>query len=98
VQEVLENPTSFDKPFQLEITFECLQELHTDLEWKVIYVGSAESSSYDQILEELLVGPVPMGVNKFILEAQAPDIKLIPSTDLLGMNVISLCSFVLHHI
>ena len=64
-----------------------MQELQTDLEWKVIYVGSAESSSFDQILEELLVGPVPLGINKFILEAPAPEKKLIPSNDLLGMTL-----------
>ena len=83
-QEVLENPSTFDRPFQLEITFECLQELQNDLEWKVIYVGSAESSSFDQILEELLVGPVPIGVNKFVLESPGASKQLIPPNDLLG--------------
>lgn len=39
-----------------------------DLEWKVIYVGSAEDQSQDQVLEEVLVGPVPVGVNKFLLQ------------------------------
>jgi len=33
-----------------------------DLEWKVMYVGSAEDSRHDQILEDVLVGPVPDGV------------------------------------
>ena len=40
----------------------------SDLEWKVIYVGSAEDQSQDQVLEEVLVGPVPVGVNKFLLQ------------------------------
>ena len=39
-----------------------------DLEWKVTYVGCAESEEHDQVLEEVLVGPVPMGVNKFVLQ------------------------------
>lgn len=37
-----------------------------DLEWKMIYVGSAESSEYDQVLDSIMVGPIPVGVNKFI--------------------------------
>lgn len=41
----------------------------TDLEWKVIYVGSAEDTRYDQVLEEVDVGPIPIGVNKFVLTA-----------------------------
>lgn len=32
----------------------------------MIYVGSAESSEYDQVLDSIMVGPVPVGVNKFI--------------------------------
>ena len=40
-----------------------------DLEWKVIYVGSAEDTRYDQVLEEVDVGPIPIGVNKFVLTA-----------------------------
>jgi histone chaperone ASF1 len=32
----------------------------------MIYVGAAESSEYDQVLDSIMVGPVPVGVNKFI--------------------------------
>lgn len=65
-----------------------------DLEWRVIYVGSAESSSHDQVLDELLVGPVPVGVNKFILQTDAPDPTLIPQSDIIGITVILVtCSY-----
>lgn len=40
----------------------------TELEWKVIYVGSAEDEKRDQELECVLVGPVVVGKNKFLLE------------------------------
>ena len=40
----------------------------TDLEWKVVYVGSAESEKFDQTLDSVLVGPVPVGVNKFVFQ------------------------------
>ena len=33
-----------------------------------MYVGSADNESYDQVLEDVLVGPVEKGVNKFILQ------------------------------
>lgn len=39
-----------------------------DLEWKLIYVGSAESESFDQELDTCMVGPVPVGVNSFEFE------------------------------
>lgn len=39
-----------------------------DIEWKLIYVGSAESESYDQELDTCMVGPVPVGVNSFEFE------------------------------
>ena len=60
----------------------------------MIYVGSAESSSHDQVLDELLVGPVPVGINKFILQTDAPDPSLIPNNDILGITVILVtCSY-----
>jgi histone chaperone ASF1 len=59
-----------------------------DLEWKVIYVGSAEDSRHDQILEEVLVGPVPVGVNKFVLQSEPPNFTEIPENDVLGVTVV----------
>jgi len=43
--------------------------LVTDLEWKLIYVGSAEDETYDQLLESVLVGPVNVGNYRFVLQA-----------------------------
>lgn len=52
------------------------------------------SSEYDQELDSLLVGPIPVGVNKFIFEADAPDLKRIPTSEILGVTVILLtCSY-----
>lgn len=85
---VLDNPTAYQNPFQFEITFECLQPLSDDIEWKVTYVGSAEDSSLDQVLDEVMVGPVPVGTNKFVLQADAPDHSVIPPEDVLGVTVV----------
>jgi histone chaperone ASF1 len=64
------------------------------LEWKVLYVGSAHDAAKDQVLDEVLVGPVPVGLNKFILQAEAPDIAKLPETDVLGVTVVLVtCSY-----
>ncbi|KAI9798587.1 MAG: Histone chaperone asf1 [Piccolia ochrophora] len=92
--KVLNNPAAFTAPYEFDITFECLEQLQKDLEWKLTYVGSATSSEYDQELDSLLVGPIPVGVNKFIFEADPPNLKRIPASDILGVTVILLtCSY-----
>ena len=42
--------------------------LFADLEWKLIYVGSAESEKYDQVLDSVLVGPVYPGSYRFVFQ------------------------------
>ncbi|KAG5926808.1 Histone chaperone asf1 [Claviceps africana] len=92
--KVVNNPAKFTEKYQFEITFECLEALEKDLEWKLTYVGSATSDQYDQELDSLLVGPVPVGVNKFLFEADSPNIARIPDGDILGVTVILLtCAY-----
>ncbi|KAF9288350.1 Histone chaperone asf1 [Mortierella alpina] len=91
---VLDNPTHFANPYQFEITFECIAPLAADLEWKIIYVGSANSNAHDQVLESIMVGPIPVGVNKFVFMADAPKPELIPHNDIVGVTVILItCSY-----
>lgn len=40
-----------------------------DLEWKLTYVGSAESEKYDQVLDTVFVGPVAPGQYRFVFQA-----------------------------
>lgn len=68
----MNNPTSFTSPFQFEITFECFENLPDDLEYKVIYVIKPEDETADMILEQVLVGPVSVGIHTFLLQAEAP--------------------------
>ena len=84
----LENPTWFGNGVNFEITFECTAALPDDLEWSLVYVGSADDSSYDQLLTEVEVGPVPVGVNKFVLSGDPPNPAAIPPADLLGVTVV----------
>ncbi|EDW79220.1 uncharacterized protein Dwil_GK13018 [Drosophila willistoni] len=91
---VLDNPSSFFNPFQFELTFECIEELKEDLEWKMIYVGSAESEEHDQVLDTIYVGPVPEGRHIFVFQADPPDVSKIPEPDAVGVTIILLtCSY-----
>ena len=87
------NPSPFTAPLEFEITFECLENLEDDLEWKITYVGSAEDPSKDQLLEEVMVGPVPLGTrcsiflssvgtSRFLLQAEAPALASISAFEL----------------
>jgi hypothetical protein len=91
---VLDNPSAFLNPFQFEITFECLEDLQEDLEWRIIYVGSAESEAFDQVLDTVYVGPVPQGRHMFVFQADPPDPAKIPVADVVGVTVVLLtCSY-----
>lgn len=43
----------------------------SDLEWKMIYVGSAESEEYDQVLDTIYVGPIPEGRHMFVFQVRS---------------------------
>ena len=63
-------------------------------EWKIIYVGSAESEEFDQVLDTVYVGPVPEGRHKFVFTADPPNPVKIPVSDVVGVTVILLtCSY-----
>ena len=51
-----------------------LNTLFSDLEWRIIYVGSAESMEHDQVLDTILVGPVPGGKHMFVFEVRGTSI------------------------
>ncbi|XP_017787139.1 PREDICTED: histone chaperone asf1b [Nicrophorus vespilloides] len=87
---VMDNPSPFSNPFQFEITFECIEELKEDLEWKMIYVGSAESEEYDQVLDSVFVGPIPEGKHMFMFQADPPNVSRIPENDAIGVTVVLL--------
>ena len=92
--KVLDNPSYFQSPIAFEVEYECLFPLKEDLEWKIIYVGSAENEKLDQILDTVLVGPVTPGLYKFIFEADPPDHTKIPGDDIVGVTALLLtCSY-----
>eukprot|EP00771_Trimastix_marina_P002137 gnl/Trimastix_PCT/3250.p1 GENE.gnl/Trimastix_PCT/3250~~gnl/Trimastix_PCT/3250.p1 ORF type:complete len:223 (+),score=29.99 gnl/Trimastix_PCT/3250:41-670(+) len=91
---LLNNPTAFAHPFQFEITVQCLEALPDDLELRVTYIGSPDSERFDQLLESVFVGPLPVGLAKFVLQADPPDLSKIPHHDLTGVTAVLLtCSY-----
>lgn len=92
--KVLDNPAKFFDPFKFEITFECLQELPHDIEWKVIYVGRAEDTKFDQTLDSVLIGPLQNGMMRFTFEVPCPEVNKIPKDEVIGITAIILsCSY-----
>lgn len=61
-----------------------------DLEWKLLYVPKPENETYDQELDDCLVGPVPKGVNSFDFEGEPPSPQSIPTEDVLGVAALIL--------
>ncbi|KNC73695.1 hypothetical protein SARC_13747, partial [Sphaeroforma arctica JP610] len=65
-----------------------------DLDFKFTYVGSSEDNKYDQELDSISVGPIPVGVSQFVFEAPPPKPELIPRDSLMGATVVLLtCSY-----
>jgi len=88
--EFLNNPAKFSDPYKFKVTFECIAPLPDDLEWKLIYVSSPVNRDLDQELDDCCIGPVPIGINAFTFEAEAPDPKIIPKEDVLGLAALIL--------
>ena len=62
-------------PISIPICMSCLTACAlichvSDLEWKLIYVGSAEDEKCDQELESVLVGPVNCGTFRFVFQVK----------------------------
>lgn len=56
-------------------------DAETDIEWKLVYVGSAENVKMDQELDACMVGPVPAGVNSFEFEVWLPSLCAVTRSD-----------------
>ena len=84
---VLNNPAAFGSAFQFQITFDCMENLEDDLEWKLTYVGSAESSAHDQILDTIYVGPVPEGRHMFVFQVDF-ELSCADATNYLVVNFV----------
>lgn len=75
-------------PIVLDVTFTATEPLPHSLAWKVIYVGSAFSEDYDQILEEVEIEPIeePSALT-FELECPPPDFSALPREEIICTEV-----------
>lgn len=80
----------FGDKIEMDIKFEAFEALKDDVEWRVIYVGSAYDPSKDQTLESVVVGPIQQGIHSFTLDVPAPNPAIIPEDDLIGATVVLL--------
>ncbi|KII69693.1 Histone chaperone asf1b-B [Thelohanellus kitauei] len=85
---VLKNKCDLNEGFSFEIVFEAFDDIQEDIEWKVIYVGMAENEDCDQVLDDILVGPITRGVHKFLFETKGPRWDLIPKSEIVGLTVV----------
>lgn len=80
-------------PIKLSIQFDILSPLKGSISWRAIYVGSADSIDYDQILGHLEIPADQPGEKAFQWTINPPNPALIPSLDdLLGASVLMISS------
>lgn len=72
----------FSDPIIFDIEFECTVAIPTAIRWEVIYVGSATSHDYDQKLADVYVGPIEVGILRFVLKTDPPEMSKIPPEEL----------------
>jgi len=67
--------------------------LFSDLEWKIIYVGSAESEEYDQTLDTVVVGPIIAGRHMFVFEVINGILCICVFKDLFVIDLVELYEY-----
>lgn len=81
------NPAGFETPFVFRMRLESIEPLQSTIEVSFIWVGSANSDRFDQVLDEIEVGPLVQGLSEFEIEISPPDVSRIPQEELLGPTV-----------
>ena len=88
VRYMSNNPCSATSPFEFEITMECTSPLEAkEVEWSMTYIGSAQDSKYDQLLDTVEVETV-VATMKFVFEAPPPNLFLVPKEDQLDNSAV----------
>lgn len=71
------NVVSVESKFYDEIVFdveiECFERISTYTKWEVVYAST--TTVQDQILTTVYVGPIEIGVNRFVIKSPPPDIS-----------------------
>ncbi|KAG5480312.1 hypothetical protein LSCM4_06078 [Leishmania orientalis] len=89
------NPDAYTSQFQWRMRVEAAASLPDTVSVSFVWVGSASSPQYDQVLDDFEVGPLDKGVTEFTLECDAPQMELVPVEDVMGVTIL-LISFQYH--
>merc|ERR1711953_167267 len=71
-----------------QITIQSQLNTPSDLTFEIIYIGNPHSDIHDQILGEMVVGPLSSGIFKFDVECDPIVISKIPTSALFGVTSI----------
>lgn len=84
------NPSKFSDALSWKMRVVVLDNLPEPVTVSFIWVGSANSSNYDQQLDEFDIGPFPVGTSEFTLDCDGPKSFLVPSEELFGVTVLQI--------
>lgn len=76
------------EPLVFDVQMACTEEIREGVEFVVLYNVDVHSDNDDQVLSEIEIAPIPRGKVGFRIEADAPDIDLIPASQLFGLTSI----------
>lgn len=68
------------------VTFECFKPLPGNLDWRVIYLSSADNGSSDQVIDKFTMNDLQPGCMQFSIESACPDFSKTKIEDVLGMG------------
>ncbi|KAI5502634.1 chromatin assembly or disassembly [Trichomonas vaginalis G3] len=88
--DVVNPQGKFTDDFIFDITIECTSPISTFIKLEVIYVGSTQQGSeYEQILASKKIGPIEVGLSRFVIKAKPPQVSKIPFEEaaLAGLTV-----------
>ncbi|KAG8342026.1 anti-silencing protein ASF 1 [Trypanosoma vivax] len=83
-----DNPAPFAHSMHWRVRLEALEALEEPISITFVWVGSAMSADYDQILDAFDVGPLAKGATEFSMECDAPQADLVPKHELLGVTIL----------
>eukprot|EP00915_Cephaloidophora_sp_WS-2016_P003021 GHVH01004092.1.p1 GENE.GHVH01004092.1~~GHVH01004092.1.p1 ORF type:complete len:160 (+),score=23.05 GHVH01004092.1:120-599(+) len=86
--EVLNNPCQLLDAFSFLVTFESVEDLNEDIEWKLTWVN--EDQTADIELDCVCVGPIRRGPMRFKFCAQPPAFEKMDLDEVLGMSALLL--------
>ena len=82
---VKNNPAKILDGFSFDITFECFSPLPGTFDWKIIYIGSPNNPSCDQLVDSFDMDNLAPGVMQFTVESNCPNFSQIPEEEIIGI-------------